>query len=66
MNNFIQENINKNTSGVSFNDSFLNNKKNNFLSSVFFEDNIIGISFLDVNTGEFFVSLCSLNYQKDY
>ena len=44
------------TPGVSFNDSFLNNKKNNFLSSIFFEDNIIGVSFLDVNTGEFFVS----------
>ena len=44
------------TPGVSFNDNFLNNNKNNFLSSIFFEESKIGISFLDVNTGEFFVA----------
>jgi len=42
------------TPGVSINDTVLNHKENNFLCSVHFaKNNIIGISFLDISTGEF-------------
>ncbi len=44
------------TPGVSFNDQVLDQKKNNFLCAVHFEKNTIGISFLDVSTGEFLVA----------
>ena len=43
------------TPGVSLNDEVLNSKENNFLASVYFGKSI-GISFLDVSTGEFFTS----------
>ncbi|MCG9791446.1 DNA mismatch repair protein MutS [Flavobacterium algicola] len=41
------------TPGVSMNDEVLNSKSNNFLASVYFTSKSIGISFLDVSTGEF-------------
>ncbi len=44
------------TPGVSFNDQVLDTKKNNFLCSVHFGKNAIGISFLDVSTGEFLLA----------
>ncbi len=44
------------TPGVSFNDQVLDQKKNNFLCAVHFEKDVIGISFLDVSTGEFLVA----------
>ncbi len=47
------------TPGVSFNDNVLNIKQNNYLAAISFANfskEIIGISFLDVSTGEF---LCS-------
>jgi len=44
------------TPGVSYNDKILDNKANNFLAGVHIEDKISGISFLDISTGEFFVS----------
>jgi DNA mismatch repair protein MutS len=43
------------TPGVSFNDEVLHSKSNNFLASVYFGKHI-GVSFLDISTGEF---LCS-------
>ena len=43
------------TPGLSLNDEVLNSKENNFLASVYFGKSI-GISFLDVSTGEFFTS----------
>jgi DNA mismatch repair protein MutS len=43
------------TPGVSFNDEVLNSRSNNFLASVFF-GKYIGVSFLDISTGEFFTS----------
>jgi DNA mismatch repair protein MutS len=42
------------TPGVSFNDSVLERKQNNFLCSVFFGKNFVGVSFLDISTGEFY------------
>lgn len=41
------------TPGVSMNDEVLQSKANNFLASVYFGKKNIGISFLDVSTGEF-------------
>ena len=41
------------TPGVSINDTVLNHKENNFLCAIHFTNNIIGISFLDISTGEF-------------
>ncbi|MBL1280810.1 MAG: DNA mismatch repair protein MutS [Fluviicola sp.] len=50
------------TPGVSFNDQVLDQKKNNFLCAVHFEKELIGISFLDVSTGEFLVAQGNKEY----
>ena len=44
------------TPGVSMNDEVLSSKSNNFLAAVHFGKRTIGVSFLDVSTGEFLVS----------
>ena len=44
------------TPGVSYNDNVLQKKANNFLAGVFFNKHIIGVSFLDVSTGEFLIA----------
>ena len=44
------------TPGVSLNDEVLQSKTNNFLAAVHFEKNQLGISFLDISTGEFLVA----------
>lgn len=44
------------TPGVSFNDQVLDTRKNNFLCAIHFGQKSIGISFLDVSTGEFLVT----------
>ncbi len=41
------------TPGVSMNDEVLQSKSNNFLASIYFGKKNIGISFLDISTGEF-------------
>ncbi len=41
------------TPGVSMNDEVLNSKSNNFLAAIYFGKKNIGVSFLDVSTGEF-------------
>ncbi|MCA0933057.1 DNA mismatch repair protein MutS [Lutimonas saemankumensis] len=50
------------TPGVALNDEVLNSKSNNFLASVHFGKKIIGISFLDVSTGEFITSQGNSEY----
>ncbi|MDR1698508.1 MAG: DNA mismatch repair protein MutS, partial [Prevotellaceae bacterium] len=50
------------TPGVSMNDNVLNHKENNFLASVFINNNIAGVSFLDISTGEFLVAEGTLSY----
>jgi len=50
------------TPGVALNDEVLVSKSNNFLCSVYFEKNKIGISFLDVSTGEFLTSQGNAEY----
>ena len=44
------------TPGVSYNHLTINSKKNNFLASIYYGEKYIGISFLDISTGDFFVS----------
>ena len=41
------------TPGVSMNDEVLHSRSNNFLASVYFGKKQLGVSFLDVSTGEF-------------
>ena len=42
------------TPGVNFSDKILDHKKNNYLMAVCLKDEIAGISFSDISTGEFF------------
>jgi DNA mismatch repair protein MutS len=42
------------TPGVNFSDKILDHKKNNYLMAIFIRDNIAGISFCDISTGEFY------------
>ncbi len=44
------------TPGVATNDKLLEHNSNNFLAALHFDENIIGISFLDISTGEFFIA----------
>ncbi len=41
------------TPGIAFSDKVLNHKENNFLAALHFLDNLVGVAFLDVSTGEF-------------
>ena len=41
------------TPGLSFHDTVLEQKRNNYLASLYFDKDTIGIAFLDVSTGEF-------------
>ncbi|MBP6181154.1 DNA mismatch repair protein MutS [Flavobacterium sp.] len=50
------------TPGVSMNDEVLQSKTNNFLAAVFFANKSIGISFLDVSTGEFLTAQGNAEY----
>lgn len=50
------------TPGVAVNDKLLEHNSNNFLAAIHFDENQIGISFLDISTGEFFVA----EGDKDY
>jgi DNA mismatch repair protein MutS len=48
------------TPGVTLSDKLLDHKKNNYLLSVAIQDQICGLSFSDVSTGEFYVFEISL------
>ena len=50
------------TPGVALNDEVLQSKSNNFLCSVYFGKTNIGISFLDISTGEFLTSQGNQEY----
>lgn len=53
------------TPGVTFNDKLLDQKSNNYLASVYFEDDNAGFSFIDASTGEFFTSQVSAQKLTD-
>jgi DNA mismatch repair protein MutS len=44
------------TPGVSYSDTTLNHKENTFLASVYLNKSQVGVSFLDISTGEFLVA----------
>ena len=50
------------TPGVAYSDNIVQQKSNNYLASLFFEKNVIGIAFLDISTGEFLVSQGNSDY----
>ena len=50
------------TPGVSYNELTLETKKNNFLAAIHYGNNNIGVSFLDISTGEFLVAEGSTQY----
>lgn len=50
------------TPGVSLNDEVLQSKSNNFLAAIHFGKKIIGVSFLDVSTGEYLVAQGNAEY----
>lgn len=50
------------TPGVALNDDILHSKTNNFLAAVCFGRNLIGVSFLDVSTGEFLIAQGNAEY----
>ena len=50
------------TPGVSLNDEVLQSKTNNFLAAVHFDKKQLGVSFLDVSTGEFLVAQGNESY----
>ena len=50
------------TPGVSYNELTLESKKNNFLAAVYYGKSNMGVSFLDISTGEFLVAEGTTNY----
>jgi DNA mismatch repair protein MutS len=50
------------TPGVSYHDKILDQNENNFLAGIHLEAKTLGISFLDVSTGEFYVAQGSFDY----
>jgi DNA mismatch repair protein MutS len=50
------------TPGVSYNDNVLERKRNNFLASLYSDKDVLGVSFLDISTGEFYCAQGSENY----
>ena len=50
------------TPGVSYSDNILQQKSNNYLASLFFDKNTVGIAFVDISTGEFLVAQGNNDY----
>jgi DNA mismatch repair protein MutS len=50
------------TPGVATNDNILNQKSNNYLASLHFEKNTIGIALIDISTGEFHTAQGNSDY----
>lgn len=50
------------TPGLSLNDNVLDQRKNNFLASIYFDKDTCGVAFLDLSTGEFMVSAGTGDY----
>ncbi|GAA4516168.1 DNA mismatch repair protein MutS [Sphingobacterium thermophilum] len=50
------------TPGVSYGENIVQQKSNNYLASIYTEKNTVGISFLDISTGEFLVAQGNASY----
>ena len=44
------------TPGISINDKVLNQKENNFLGALHYDENHCGVAFVDISTGEFYIA----------
>lgn len=50
------------TPGVAYGDNVLNQKSNNYLAAIYFDKTALGISFLDISTGEFLIAQGNADY----
>jgi DNA mismatch repair protein MutS len=50
------------TPGVAINDNILHQKSNNYLASLYFDKNSVGVAFIDISTGEFHTAQGSAEY----
>ncbi len=50
------------TPGVNMNDNVLHHKENNFLAGIYFDRKLMGVSFLDISTGEFLTAEGNVEY----
>jgi DNA mismatch repair protein MutS len=50
------------TPGVALNEKLLEHNSNNFLAGIHIQDDVLGIAFLDISTGEFFVAEGNQDY----
>lgn len=50
------------TPGVCINDKILDSKQNNFLASLYSDGSLMGVSFIDVSTGEFYLAQGDFEY----
>lgn len=50
------------TPGVSYNENIVQEKSNNYLASVYFDNQQVGASFLDISTGEFLIAQGNSDY----
>ena len=50
------------TPGVAYSDNIVQQKSNNYLATVHFEKQSVGVSFLDISTGEFLVAQGNVEY----
>lgn len=50
------------TPGLSMNDNVLDQRSNNYLASIQFSDDLLGIAFLDLSTGEFWTAKGGIAY----
>ncbi|MDR0692666.1 MAG: DNA mismatch repair protein MutS [Prevotellaceae bacterium] len=50
------------TPGISYHDTILSHRENNFLASVYIEKDKAGVAFLDISTGEFHAAEGSIDY----
>lgn len=53
------------TPGVAFSEKLLDHKSNNYLLAIYLKDDIAGVSFADVTTGEFFTTETPLKKLKE-
>jgi DNA mismatch repair protein MutS len=50
------------TPGVAYSDNIVQQKSNNFLATLHFDKNSVGVAFLDISTGEFLTAQGNLEY----
>ncbi|CCM10213.1 DNA mismatch repair protein mutS [Cardinium endosymbiont cEper1 of Encarsia pergandiella] len=52
------------TPGLSFSEAVLDTRANNYVASIFFDKTLLGMAFLDLSTGEFFVTQGTTDYMQ--